>query len=137
MDVARARPRRRLRASFLVVGGAALVVAGAVTAGAHARPRAQSVRRSTIWTGDVERGAFVIRVKGAGTLLPEAVRWLTAESSGRVEEVFLKPGAAVEATTPVVRLENLDTRLQAVQAEHDVASARTELLALARHVQEH
>ncbi len=42
----------------------------------------------------------------------------------------------METDTPVVRLENLDIRLQAVQSEHDVASSRSELLALDRRVRE-
>ena len=128
------RPRKwraRLATLLLVAGGAA-----AVTAGARAKERPQGVRRGAIWTGRAERSPFVVRVKGPGTLLPEAVRWLTAESSGRVEEVMRKPGSQVDETTAVVRLENLDIRLQAVEAEHNVASSRSELLALTRRVKE-
>jgi HlyD family secretion protein len=131
MDVVRKHPRRRWRVALWIVavlGISALVGAAIVSA----KPRPESVRRATIWSGRVESGPFVVRVRGAGTLVPEAVRWLTAESSGRVEEVLNKPGTVVEASTPVVRLENLDIRLLAVQAEQDVANARSELLELER-----
>lgn len=135
MDVARAKPRRRARTIAIVVAVGAMVVAAA-TAAARATEHPVNVPRGSVWTGRVERGPLLIRVKGPGVLLPEKIRWLTAESSGRVEEVLLKPGVAVEPDTVVIRLENLDIRLQAVQADHDVASSRSELLALQRKVAE-
>jgi len=120
-----------------MLGGIAIgIVAIGITLIARASPRRETIRRSGLWTGRVERGPLVIRVKGAGTLLPEAVRWLTAETSGRVEEVLLKPGAAVAAETTIVRLENLDIRLLAVQADREVASARAEILGLERSLGE-
>lgn len=135
VDIKRERPKRPWRKITLAVVAVVAVAAGGAFA-ARAKPKAETVRRASVWTGPVERSPFVIRVKGAGTLVPEAVRWLTAEMSGRVEEIMLKPGARVEADTKIVRLENLDIRLQAVQSERDVASARSELLALERGVRE-
>jgi HlyD family secretion protein len=135
MDIPRERRRRPLRGALLALAVVASAAA-AVTAGARFKERLTSVRRGAIWTGRVERSPFVVRVKGPGVLLPEAVRWLTAESSGRVEEVLRKPGSVVEETTAVVRLENLDVRLQALQAERDEATGRSDLLALSRRVGE-
>lgn len=133
MDVQRQRPKRRLR--LVVIAGLVLfTVLGLVSVVAMAKPRPETVRRGAIWTGRVEKSPLVVRVKGNGTLVPEAVRWLTAETAGRVEEVMLKPGAVVEADSPIVRLENLDVRLLAVQADRDVASGRVELMALERTV---
>jgi HlyD family secretion protein len=135
MDLPRERPRRTLRTVVIavcLVGTAAT----AVSAGARMKERPPGVRRGAVWMGRAERSPFVVRVKGPGVLLPEAVRWLTAESSGRVEEVLKKPGTTVDEGAPIVRLENLDIRLQAVQAEHDIATARSELLALQRKVRE-
>lgn len=131
MDVKRQRPKRRLRSVMLGVVALVIVVIG-ITLIQRVSPRHEALRRSGIWTGHVERGPLLIRVKGAGTLVPEAVRWLTAETSGRVEEVLLRPGAEVTADTPIVRLENLDIRLLAVQADREVANARAEIMALER-----
>jgi HlyD family secretion protein len=130
------RPRRRLRhapriglvlAVVFLVGGATLVLGR--------RPALPSLRRAELWTGVVTRGPFVVEVHGAGTLKPEAVRWLTAESSGRVAAVLLRAGAAVSPETPVVQLENLDLRLQADHARRDVQDARARALALERQSQ--
>lgn len=121
----------------MMLGGVALViVAIGITLIARASPRPEALRRSGVWTGRVERGPLLIRLKGAGTLVPEGVRWLTAETSGRVEEILMKPGAEVAADTPIVRLENLDIRLLAVQSDREVASARAEIMALERSLGE-
>lgn len=130
MDVQRRRPKRWLRTG--VIAGVALAGVALAVIVMTRPPRPDSLRRSSVWTGHAERGRFAVRVRGAGTLVPEAVRWLTAESSGRVEEILLKPGAAVAADTPILRLENLDIRLLAVQADREVASARAEIMALER-----
>ncbi|HEY2510542.1 MAG TPA: HlyD family efflux transporter periplasmic adaptor subunit, partial [Polyangiaceae bacterium] len=135
MDVKRQRPKRNFRSVLWALVGV-LVLGGLATAMLRAKPRPVAVKRAALWTGRVEKSPFVVRVKGAGTLLPEAVRWLTAETSGRVEEVFLKPGANVDNDTAIVRLENLDVRLLAVQADREVASGHSDLMALERSVHE-
>ncbi len=134
MDVPRRRTRRWLRSA--VLGGVAVLVALGILVIARRAPRPEALRRTGVWTGRVAKGPLVIRVRGAGTLLPEAVRWLTAETSGRVEEILLKPGVEVASDTPIIRLENLDIRLLAVQADREVASARAEINALERSVGE-
>jgi HlyD family secretion protein len=53
-------------------------------------------------------------VRGAGTLVPEEKRWITSLSSGRVEDVILRPGAHVEVGTVILTLSNQD-QLEAVK----------------------
>ncbi len=96
------------------------------------QPRAPGIERSSVLSARVEQGPFVVRVRGAGTLRPESIRWLTAESAGRVEEVLVKAGASVSPTTPVLRLENLDLRLLAVQSEREAQAAEALVLAQQR-----
>jgi HlyD family secretion protein len=134
MDVPlpQARRRRRARRRYGWAAAAVLSLVAALCFVARLDPRLERVERSAVWTGTLERGPFVVRVRGPGTLKPESIRWLTAESSGRVEEVLTRPGAVVEPLTPVVRLENLDLELQAVQAQRDVQGAHAQLLALER-----
>ena len=128
MDVPRPRrPRALRRALWISLGGIAL--GGIALALQQLEPPLPSVARTSIWTGRVEAGPFVVRVRGSGTLRPEAIRWLTTESSGRVEEILLEPGMAVEPDTPVVRLENLDLRLQALAASRDMHDTEAELIA--------
>jgi HlyD family secretion protein len=130
------RPRRRKKIRHALWGLAALGIASVALLVSRLEPRLPVVARSGIWTAKVEESPFVLRVRGPGTLRPEVVRWLTTESSGRVEEVLLKPGMPVEPETPVVRLENLDLRLQAAQAARNVEEARVQLLAHDRQSRE-
>lgn len=134
MDVPLPSTRRRERA-WRRYGWGALVSLGVAAAAAYVvqlEPRLESVERTGIWLGTVERSPLVVRVHGSGTLRPASVRWLTVESSGRVEEVLIKPGAPVEPLTPVVRLENLDLELQAAQAQREVRDAQVRALTLER-----
>jgi multidrug resistance efflux pump len=70
------------------------------------------------------------QVKGAGTLVPEYIRWLTADTAGRVERIHVRPGAPVEPDTLLMELSNPDVQLQALEAERQLASAEAELIAL-------
>jgi multidrug efflux pump subunit AcrA (membrane-fusion protein) len=134
VDVQRAPKRRTLR-RVLSLGLLGLSFVALAVWLAWREPRPPAVERAAIWTGKVERGAFVLRVRGAGVLRPESIRWLTSESSGRVEEVRVEPGAPVEPDTVVVRLENLDLRLLAVQAARETQAVEAEILALERQTQ--
>ena len=123
-------PRRRT-ASFRggLWAAALLVLAAAVVVALQRGSELPRVERESLLTAKVQAGSFVVRVRGSGTLRPESIRWLTAESSGRVEEVAIQAGAAVEPDTLVVRLENLDLRLMTVQADRDARAADARLLA--------
>lgn len=123
------RRRRRLRAlaAVLVAACAGVVLVGLVLRLGEGLPR---VERAQLWTASVRRGDFAIQVQGAGILRPEELRWLTAESAGRVEGVLVEAGTRVEPGTVVVRLENLDLQLQADEASRDVQAARAQALAL-------
>jgi HlyD family secretion protein len=65
----------------------------------------------------VKRGAFVREVRGAGTLVPEDIRWIPATTAGRIEEIVLRPGAIVKPGTVILRMSNPDLRQQANDAE--------------------
>jgi HlyD family secretion protein len=123
------RRRRRVRAAAAAVVAALIAVALAVVA-SRLDQRLSTVPRAQLWTGSVTRGDFAMRVQGAGVLRPEAVRWLTAESPGRVEAVLVKPGTRVTPDTVLVRLENLDLRLQTDEALRDVQASEAQALAL-------
>jgi HlyD family secretion protein len=121
--------RRRLRVRVGAVL-AALIVTGLGIAASRLEQRLPAVPRTQLWTGSVIRGDFATRVQGTGVLRPEAVRWITAESPGRVEAVLVKPGLHVTPDSILVRLENLDLQLQADEALRDVQGAEAQTLAL-------
>src|ERR1700761_8532533 len=102
MDVARA-PRSRLGKLAPRVGGG-LVAATLLAAGAGVLLRTQVVAaplidRTTVWTSRVVRGDLVREVPAQGSLVPEHVEWLSAQTAARVAHIAVRPGAVVEPDT--------------------------------------
>jgi HlyD family secretion protein len=128
MDVPRTPPPRRKRL-LLVAGGVAAAVAVTVGMGSLSRA-APVVDRAGLRVDEVKRGPFVRSVRAAGALVPMNVRWITAETAGRVERLHVRRGAAVKAGDPLMELENPDVHLQALEAERQLASAEAELVGL-------
>lgn len=91
---------------------------------------APRVERSAVWIDTVKRGPMLRRVTGPGVLVPEQIRWITAETAGRVERIEARPGVAVTPDTLLLELSNPDVVLQALEAERQLAGAEAELLEL-------
>jgi HlyD family secretion protein len=126
VDIPKAKKKTRKPWVLAIAGACALI---AVTVGlSKLRPAAPSVERASVWLDTVKRGPMVRQVKGAGTLVPEYIRWLTADTAGRVERIHVRPGAIVKADTVLMELANPDVQLQALEAERQLASAQAELI---------
>jgi len=134
MSLARAVdiPRERVRSlrPVYLAGGATVLVALLALGLTRVKPAAPSVEKSGVWIDTVRRGAMLRAVKGPGTLVPEHIRWITADTAGRVERIHLRPGAPVKADTVLLELSNPDVMLQSLEAERQVSSAEADLLAL-------
>jgi HlyD family secretion protein len=128
MDIARPKPRRSPRVLYAV--GAAVALAAVTAFLGRLQRAAPSVERSSLWIDQVKRGDMLRAVRGPGTLVPEQIRLITAETAGRVEKIALRPGAAVQVGTELLELSNPDVQLQALEAERQLASAQAELLNL-------
>ena len=128
MDIPRTRKPNRKPWIF---GTAGLLTLVGVTWGLSGlRAAAPTVERGSVWLDTVKRGPMLRQVKGAGTLVPEYIRWLTADTAGRVERIHVRPGAPVQPDTLLLELSNPDVQLQALEAERQLASAEAELIAL-------
>jgi HlyD family secretion protein len=123
------KPKTR-RKPWLLAGLGVLVLIGVTVGLSRLRAAAPSVERGTVWLDTVKRGPMIRQVKGAGTLVPEHIRWLTADTAGRVERIHVRPGTPVEPGTMLLELSNPDVQLQALEAERQLASAEAELIAL-------
>jgi HlyD family secretion protein len=126
MDIQRSDLKLKKRRKQILYG--ALAGVGILTAGvviARLEPAAPSVERGTVWTDTVKRGEMLREVRGPGTLVPKAIRWIAAETDARVEEIVVKPGAVVEADTVILKLSNpvVEDALAAAQAEFVSAEA--------------
>lgn len=132
MDIPRTQRRRLGRRGTLALAGLAVmaVLAAGTAAVGQIQARPPVFARAGLWIGEVERGEMVREVQGNGKLLPEHMQWVTALSAARVEQIFVRPGAAVEADTVLLELRNPDLEMQALEAERQVAAARTVLTTL-------
>ncbi len=64
------------------------------------------VDRHTLRLAKVNQGSFDIVIRAPGALVPINVRWLAAETNGRVEQVLVKPGAQVKTGDLIAELRN-------------------------------
>jgi HlyD family secretion protein len=115
----------------VALAAAAVVVVGGITFGlSRLKAAAPTVDRSSVWTDTVKRGSMLRQVKGPGSLVPEQIRWITADTAGRIERLPLRPGARIEAGQILMELSNPDVMLQALDAERQLAQARADLINL-------
>ena len=120
--------KRRTRRLIFAGGGVAALAALLILLGRIA-PGLPEVNRSVVWTGVVERGELVRQVRGPGSLQvpPEQIRWLAAETRGRVEERRVLPGTPVEADTVLLVLSNPELAQQTRDAELQLRAQEAEL----------
>jgi HlyD family secretion protein len=131
MDVARpdllAKKRRRQQ---LWMGA---VVVGVVAAGAGLATldsAAPVIERQSLYTARVQWGEMLRQVRGNGVLVPREVRYVAAQTDGRVERLLVKPGAVVDADTVIVELVNPEVPRQLEEAELALGEAESDLTAL-------
>ncbi len=135
MDIQRPSNARAKKIRRIAYGTVALLLLGGVTYGlSKLRPAAPSVDKATIWPDEVKRGPMVREVRGLGTLVPEDIRWIPAQSDSRVERWVLRPGAIVkpssiimELSDPILQRDALDAEFLLKGAEADLANLRVQV----------
>lgn len=126
MDIKRdTSGQKKLRILYITVG--VLAVAGITYALSGLDRAAPTVDSATLWMDSVQRGELLLERRGAGTLVPEEVRAVTARSAGRIEERYLLPGARVTDDTVLLRMTNPDVELAAQNAEWALEAGRADL----------
>jgi HlyD family secretion protein len=110
---------------MLVCGGIALSLSLQ-----RLRAASPTVERSALWIDTVRRGDLVREVSGPGTLVPNEIRWISAQQSARIESIQVEPGAPVEAGTVLLELSNPDFARKALEAEANLRSAEADLASL-------
>ena len=128
MDIAR-EPKTKTGRNVAIGVGAAVVLI--LTIGlSRLDPASPTVQRVTILVDSVRQGDVVREVRGPGTLVPEQIRWITAQASARVERKGVESGAKVGAGELLLVMSNPDLQIQTMQAEQQVRQAQIELLNL-------
>src|SRR5207248_5013068 len=131
MDIARphiAKQKRRRRILFASGGALALILA--TIAISRLKPAVQSVDRSTVWVDTVKRGPMVRQVRGLGTLVPEDIRWIPANTEGRVEKINIWPGTHVEPDSVILEMTSPELEQAAHDAQSKATAAEAELTTL-------
>src|SRR6266849_5959824 len=135
MDIQRPSNARAKKIRRIAYATVALLLVGGVSYGlSKLRPAAPSVDRATIWPDEVKRGPMLREVRGLGTLVPEDIRWIPAQTDSRVERWVLRPGAIVkpdsiimELSDPTLQREALDAEYQLKGAEADYANLKVQV----------
>jgi HlyD family secretion protein len=131
MDIARPDQARKRRRKRLLLGLAGLVVIAAVSVGlAQLKPAAPTVEKSSIWMDTVKRGQMLRQVRGNGTLVPEQIQFVQADTDGRVERILVLPGAEVKSDTILLELSNPELKQAAFDAEWQLKAAEALLTKL-------
>ena len=128
MDIARAPQKKTGRNVAIGVGAAAVIFA--TIALSRLDPASPTVQRVAILIDSVSQGDVVREVRGPGTLVPEQIRWITAQASARVERKSVESGERVGAGQVLLEMSNPDLQIQTMQAEQQVRQAQIELLNL-------
>jgi len=123
-DIARRKRRRQIALSVVTL----LVVAVITLLLARLEPAAPLVENP--WLDKVKRGPLVLKVRGNGTLVPEQIQFVQADTGGTVERIFIQPGAEVQPDTVVLELSNPELKQQAFDADWAARAADAQLTRL-------
>jgi len=135
MDIQRPSNARAKKIRRIAYGLVGLILIAGVTFGlSRLKPAAPTVDAATIWPDTVKRGPMLREVRGLGTLVPEDIRWIPAQTDSRVDRWVLRPGAIVkpdsiimELSDPTLQRETLDAEFQLKGAEADYANLRVQV----------
>jgi HlyD family secretion protein len=123
------RKQRRRRRWFvgITIG---LLLALATLGLSRLQPALPQVEKASLFFGTVQRGEMVRQVRGNGTLVPEQIQFVQAETDGRIERILVQPGAAVTAATVLIELSNPELQQSAFDAEWQLKGAEAQLTRL-------
>jgi multidrug resistance efflux pump len=128
VDIKREPPKKTKK--FIAYGtGIAALVAVTIAVG-KLKPAAPPVERGTLWIDTVKQGSMTRDVNAPGILTPDNPRNITALTSGRVEQLPVKPGIPVSTSTVLVVMSNPDEDIKLLQNEQTLNAAIGQLASL-------
>jgi HlyD family secretion protein len=119
--------KKQLRSRIMMITGAVLTIA-VFTYVLTLRQPVPRARKDQIWIGTVKKGDMLRNVRGLGRLVPQDMRWISARTSGRVEERCVLSGALVEPETVILHLSNPQLEQQYLNAQLEFKAAEAELI---------
>jgi multidrug resistance efflux pump len=135
LDIIRdTKPQKRRKRILWAVGGVALLALAVF--GTRLLPTAvPPVDAATVWQDTVQHGTMIRQVRGPGTLVPEQMRWITAETAGRIEQILSLPGTEVKQGDVIMRMSNPDVDMALLNAQQQHSAARAQLAQLGASLQ--
>jgi multidrug resistance efflux pump len=125
------KKKKKIIWTSVILGALAIM-----TVGIRSLPSAApSVEAATVWRDTVEQGTMIRQVRGPGTLVPEQMRWITAVTAGRIEQILSLPGTEVEEQDLIMRMSNPDVDMQLLQAQQQLSQAAANLAQLRTNLQ--
>jgi len=115
---------------IMYVAIAVVSLAGVTFGVSRLRPAAPAVDKATIWTDEVKRGPMVRDVRGIGTLVPEDIQWIPAQTDSRVDRIVLHPGAIVQPSSIILELSDPVLQRETLDAEYQLKAAQADLESL-------
>ncbi len=70
------------------------------------------------------------QVRGLGTLIPEDIRWIPANTEGRVDKINIWPGTPVDADSVILELSSPELEQAAHDAESKATAAEADLTSI-------
>ena len=128
MDIVREGISEQKRRRRLLIAGGAVALGLLITLGlSRLKPAAPTVDASTLWIDTVKRGPMLRQVRGPGSLVPEEIRWIPAQTDGHVERILVRPGSPVTPSTVLLELSNPELARDVLDAEWQMKAAQAEL----------
>jgi HlyD family secretion protein len=127
MDIQRASNAHAKKVRRILYAAIAVVLLAGMSYGvSRLRPAAPSVDKATIWTDEVKRGPMIRDVRGVGTLVPEDIRWIAAQTDSRVDRIVLHPGAIVKPDSVILELSNPELERDVLDAQYQLKGAQAD-----------
>ena len=124
MDISRPDVARRKKLRQALYAATAVMVIVVVPVGlSRLEPAAPRVDRDTVYLDTVQRGPMTRQMRGAGTLVPEQIRWIPAATDGTVERIVIRPGAPVAPDTVILELSNPELEQSTLEARLNFEAA--------------
>ncbi len=126
MDVARPPKKKTKRNIGIAVGVVALVVAWIFIS--RLKPAAPTVDMAVTIIDSVRQGDMTIEVRGPGTLVPEQIVFVPAQTSARVDQLVVQSGQVVKAGDILLNMSSPDAEIAAMQADQGLTQAKASLI---------
>ena len=128
MDIKRPSNARAKKIKRIIYATVAVIVIAGITLGlSRLKPAAPSVDASTIWPDTVKRGPMVREVHGLGTLVPEDIHWIPAQTVAKVDRIVIRPGHIVHPDTIILEMSNPELQRDVLDAEYALKAAEANL----------